>query len=333
MVVAAGCGGKQKSTTPPPPLPEAKAEAPKPEDKPKEDKPAEPPPGPLEVTVPAPNVTQVKLVNGGKGKKAALKLTPKVGTKQQVELAIDFRGKSTGLGQDDKEDVMHTVVLSGEAEVKNVDKDGNADYQLTVAATDARNAAGASMSLDQAKAVVASLQGLAITGTVHPNGSAGDVKLKMDKAPQLAQGAVQLIKLAMPTLPVLPKEPVAPGAKWQVTSTTKFADQLDITQTTEYQLVSHKGNAWQIKATTKVSGQDQTKDVPAEQGQPAAKTKFSKIGGGGTLDATLTDGSLYPTLKSELQTAFTVTLSAPGTDKTVEGTLDMKQGAQITPKS
>jgi len=331
LVVAAGCGGKQKSTTPPPPLPEPKtAETPKPaEDKPKKEEPPPLPAGPIETSIDAPKVT-VKLVNPGKGKKAPLKITPKAGLKQQVELALDFRGKTTG-GIGDAEDVMHTVVLSGEAEVKNVDKDGNADYQLTVSTTDARTASGASMPLDQAKQVVSSLQGMLITGTIHPDGSSGSVKLSVQKPQQMTQGAISLIKMAMPTLPVVPKEPIATGAKWTVTATgIKLADQLEVTQTTEYQLVSHKGNSWTIKGTTKVSGADKTIDTPPQGGQPATKTKFTKIAGSGSLESTIVDGALYPTLKTELQTGFTVTLSAA--DKSMEGTLDMKQGATITPK-
>lgn len=327
LVVAAGCGGKQKSTTPPPPLPEPKAEAPKPAEAPKKEEPP-PPAGPISITLEAPKVT-TKLVNAGKGKKAPLKIAPKQGFKQQVELALDFRGKTTG-GIGDAEDVMHTVVLSGEAEVKAVDKDGNADFQLTVSTTDARTASGASMPLDQAKQVVGSLQGMLISGTIHPDGSTGDIKLSVDKPQQMTQGAITLIKMAMPTLPIVPKEPIANGAKWQVTTTGKLADQLPVTQTTEYQLVSHKGNTWTIKATTKVTGTEQTIDTPAQGQQPATKTKFSKISGKGSLESTITEGALYPTLKTELQTGFTVTLSAA--DKSLEGTLDMKQGATITPK-
>lgn len=324
LVVAAACGGKQKSTTPPPPLPEPKAEA-KPAEPPKEEpKEAEPPvpQGPIDVTVTAPTVN-VKLVSAGKGKKAPLKLAAKPGTKQQVELALDFRGKSTGLGAPDQEDVFPTFVLSGEAEVKNVDKDGNAEYLLTVTGTDAREVTGQKFTSDQAKQVAGGLQGLTIAGTIKPNGSASDMKLHVEQPGAATAGALGFMTIAFPALPVFPKEAVGVGAKWQVSSSTKIAEQLDVTQTTDYELVSRKGNTWTIKGTTKVSGADQM----------LGALKATKINGGGTVDATVINGSLYPTMKSNVQTGFTVSGTDPETQKTVEGTLDLKHSAAITPKS
>src|SRR5262245_35189719 len=98
IAVLAACGGTSK---PPPtaPLPgEAKATAApapaaetKPAAEPVEAKPA-PPPSPVEVKIPAAQTT-VKVVSGGKGKKEAVRYTAKPGTKQAIELAMDFAGK------------------------------------------------------------------------------------------------------------------------------------------------------------------------------------------------------------------------------------------------
>jgi len=324
VLVAAACGGKQKSTTPPPPLPEPKAE-PKPEPKQEpQAKQEEPqvPQGPIELTLASPKVT-VKLVNAGKGKKAPLKIIAKSGMKQQVELAIDFRGKSTGLGAPDQEDVFPTFVLSGEAEVKNVDKDGNAEYVLTVTGTDARDVTGQKFTNEQAKQVAAGLQGLTIAGTLKTNGSASDLKLSLEKPQAASVGALGFMTVAFPSLPVLPDQPVGVGAKWQVSSAMKIAEQLDVTQTTDYELVSKKGNTWVIKGKTKVTGTD----------QKLGGLTASKINGDGAIDATLIDGALYPTMKSSVQTAFTVSGTDPQTNQQVTGTLDLKHGAQITPKS
>ena len=338
LVAAAACGGKQKSTTPPPPLPEPKeeakpvetpkeepkAEAPK-EEPPKEEAPQEEEPkapaGPIELTVASPKVT-VKLVSAGKGKKAALKIVAKQGAKQQVELAIDFRGKSTGLGAPDQEDVFPTFVLSGEAEVKTTDKDGS-QFQLTVTGTDARDVTGQKFTNEQAKQVAASLQGLTIAGTINANGSASDMKLALEKPQAASIGALGFMTMALPSLPVLPTEAIGVGAKWQVSSTIKMVEQLDVTHTTDYELVSKKGNTWVIKGTTKVSGTDQM----------LGGLKASQINGGGAIEATITDGALYPQMKSNVQTAFTVSGTDPQSNQTVTGTLDLKSSAIITPKS
>jgi hypothetical protein len=322
LVAAAACGGKQKSTTPPPPLPEPQAEA-KPAEPPKPPEEAKPqvPAGPVDLTVAAPKVT-VKLISAGKGKKAPLKLSVKAGAKQQVELAIDFRGKSTGLGAPDQEDVFPTFVLIGDAEVKNVDKDGNVEYQLTVNGTDARDVTGQKFTSDQAKEIAGALQGLTIGGTINANGSSSDLKMHLEQPKAASAGALGFMSIAFPALPVLPKEPVGVGAKWQVSSSLKVAEQLDVTHTTSYELVSRKGNTWTVKGTTKVSGAD----------QKLGELNATKIGGTGAIDATLVDGALYPTMKTNVATAFSVSGTDPQTQQTVAGTLDLKQAASITPK-
>jgi hypothetical protein len=322
LVAAAACGGKQKSTTPPPPLPEPvaekKPEPPKPE--PEEAKP-QIPEGPVDLTVAAPKVT-VKLISAGKGKKAPLKIGAKSGAKQQVELAIDFRGKSTGLGAPDQEDIFPTFVLISDAEVKNVDKDGNAEYQLTVNGTDARQVTNQKFTNEQAKEVASALQGLTIAGTINANGSMSDLKMHLETPKAASVGALGFMSIAFPALPVLPKEPVGVGAKWQVSATLKVAEQLDVTHTTSYELVSRKGKTWTLKGTTKVSGAD----------QKLGGLNASKIGGTGAIDATVVDGALYPTMTANVQTAFTLSGTDPQTQQTIEGTLDLKQGASITPK-
>jgi hypothetical protein len=131
--------------------------------------------------------------------------------------------------------------------------------------------------------------------------------------------------------PVLPTEPVGPGAKWTVTTTQKLADQLDVTQTTDYQLVEHKGTTWTIKGTTKITGADQ--DITAGQGP---KTKVGKIAGTGTTEATISAGTLSPSSKQHLETSFEATVTAPGQDgkeQTISLKFELKQGNAVTSKT
>ncbi|MDB4956888.1 MAG: hypothetical protein JWO36_4457 [Myxococcales bacterium] len=318
------------------PLPETKAEETKPaEPKPEakvEEKAPPTPAGPFDGTIAAPKYS-VKLVSPGKGKREALKFTPKQGDKQQVELAIDFGEKQTAPAElgGDRNDVVPTVLLSGPAEVKSVDKDGKAEYQFTVNTTDARQANGTIPEANVAKfkEALVGLQGLTIGGTIDPNGMQSDLKLHMDQQKEGTQEAVQLLQFAMPHLPILPTEPVGVGAKWTVINPTKVADKVDLTQTTDYELVSHKGNTWTIKGTTKVSGKDQ--DL---QG-----AKLSKITGGGAVEATISGGALYPAMKSTVDTGFTITVTAPDPSKPTDPpkewtmTIQIQQGAQVAAKS
>jgi len=318
FLVATACGGPSKQ----PPL------APLPADKPAEPatpppaaKPAEPAPppqaaAPAEVTVPAVANT-VKLVNPGKGKRAPLRYTNKAGDKQQVEVAMDFAAKEIHTGKSPADQIVPTIVLVGEAEIKTVDKDGNAAYVLTVNSTDAR-ANESKIPVDQFKLVLGSLAGLTISSTLNPTGTAGDVSMKIDKPSDMTAGALELVKMTLPGFPVLPAEPVGVGAKWQATAKLKLADKLDITQVTDYELVAHKGTTWTIKGTTKVSGTDQ--DV----GEGA---KITAIKGTGTSETTIADGTLYPTTKSSLETQFTANDPKEGAVQ-----FALKVGGAVTPK-
>lgn len=314
LILVAACGGTSKPA-PTAPLPEEAKAAPPPP-KAEAAPPAEPPKparptGPVEVKIPAVQTT-VKVVSGGKGKKEALRYTAKQGAKQAVELAMDFSGK-----QDTEEQVVPTIVLIGEAETRAVDKDGNAEYQVTVTGTDARNVTGSQVPVEKFKAVLGSLAGLTIGGTIGTTGVAGDVTLRIEKPQENAADTLELLRLTFPTLPVLPKEAVGVGAKWQSTTSAKLADRLDVTQITDYELVAHNGSTWTIKGTTKVSGKDQ--DVE--------DSKVSAISGTGTSETTIAAGVLYPTHKALLETQF------KAQDKDKSSQFVIKVGGAVTPKA
>jgi hypothetical protein len=325
LVTASACGGKQpKSSAPPPPLTDTKAQA-EPPRAPVQEEEEEPEPpvpqGPLELTLHAPEVT-VKLLSPGKGKRAPLKLTPKAGTRQQMELAIDFRGKQKAppeLGGD-QEDIAPTLVLLADVETKEVATGGETQFQMTIQDVDARDVPGARPA-DKFKEALSSLANATIGGAVKPNGSTGDLTLRVETPDRGTLEAMALIKMSlMPMWPLLPTEAVAPGAKWRVTSKHLIADRLVITQTTDYELVGKKGSAWTIKGTAKVSGTEQ--DI---QG-----AKFDGIGGTGSTEVTLSDGMLVPATKQQLATDFTATAQLP--EKTLTLVFHLEQSNAVTPR-
>jgi hypothetical protein len=251
-------------------------------------------------------------VSGGKGKKETVRYTAKAGSKQAIELAMDFTGK-----QDTEEQIVPTIVLTGEAETRAVDKDGNAEYTVTVTATDARSVAGSQVPVDKFKAVIGSLAGLTIGGTLGTTGVASDVTLRIESPGENAADTLELLRLTYPALPVLPKEAVGLGAKWQSTTSAKLADRLDVTQVTDYELVAHNGATWTIKGTTKVTGKDQSIE----------DSKVSAISGSGTSETTISAGALYPTHKASLETQF----KAQEKDKQTQFTI--KVGGAVTPRA
>jgi Family of unknown function (DUF6263) len=314
LVVTAACGGSPKpiQTAPLPddpkpptaPVTDPKPAAPDPV-------PTKPPPAPVAVTIPA-QQTAVKLVSGGKGKKELVRYTAKPGSKQSIELAIDFASR-----QDTDEQIVPTIVLVGEAEATAVDPDGAAAYTVAISSMDARTVAGSRVPVDKFKAVLAPLAGLTIAGKLGATGVAGDVTLRIDKPLEHAAEALELLRVTLPVLPVLPKEAVGVGAKWQATTSSKLADRLDITQVTDYELVAHAGKTWTVKGTTKISGKDQAID----------SSKVSAITGDGTSETTIVEGALYPTYKSSLETQF----KASEQDKSMQ--FAIKVGGAVTPKA
>lgn len=321
VVVVAACGGPSK---PPPtvPLPEEPRQASSSPAAPAGDK-ASPeaekpaarvappaPAGPAELKIPAAQ-TAVKMVSDGKGKKQPLRYTARPGTKQAVEVAMDFTAK-----QDTEGEVVPTIVLIGEAETKAIDPDGAIESTLTVSGTDVRAVTDATVPVDQMKIAIGSLTGLTIGGKHAANGTAGEVTIRIEHPPQGAAEMLLLIRELFPVLPVLPAQPLGVGAKWQSTTTRKLADKVDVTQVTDYELVGHDGTTWKIKGTTKISGKD----------QEVEGAKISAITGAGTSETSITDGALYPVHKSSLDAQFSV---ADG-DKSAHFAL--RFGGAVTPK-
>lgn len=305
VLVLAACGGKQKHVDTVPLPPEPKQEEAKKEPEPT--KPAEPeappaPKGPVTVNIESAKPT-VKLVSAGKGTKAALKVAPKTGAKQTVEVALDFQGGQDGPPEagGKQQQIAPTVVLAADVETKEVGADGQSKFMLTISGVDAKDVTGAKVPADQFKNELLSLQGATIEGSVGANGSTSDLTLKIEKPDAKSVEALQLVKtVLLPMWPVLPDQPIAPGAKWTVTTTEKIADQLEVTKTIDYQLVSKKGTEWTIKGTAKMTGKDQ--DL---QG-----AKIGAIGGVGSIDSVVTEGALLAKSTQKLATDFTITAGA-----------------------
>jgi hypothetical protein len=308
----AACGGKAKQTNLAPLPADKPAETAKVEEPKKEETPPAPVLPPLDVKVEIPAAT-VKLVNGGKGKKAPLKYTAKAGSKQQVEVVMSFAQTASIDGQSDAQ-IVPTIVLTGEAETKAVDATtGKADYALAVSATDARNVEGSAVPVDQFKVALASLAGLVISGSVDANGTTAETIFHIEKPDRLSTGALDLIKITLPAWPVLPKEAVGVGAKWQTTSNqtlraTPGEKGIEMTHVTDYELVAKTATTATIKSKTKVTGKD----------QEYKGGKISKITGTGTSEITLDTGLLYPTTNATIETTLVASEGTPDKVKSMQ---------------
>lgn len=273
------------------------------------------PGGPVEVKIP-PAQTTVKLVSDGQGKKQVLRYSARPGARQTVEVAMDFTGR-----QDAEEATAPTIVLICDARTGAVDKDGTADYTLTVTGADARPVTGAERTPQELKPALAGLAGLTIAGKRGANGATGEVTLRLEHPAASGDDALGLIRETLPVLPVLPTQPIGVGAKWQATTAARLADKLDITQVTDYEVVAHDGGSWTIKGATKVSGKDQKID----------NATISAISGTGASETTLAEGAVYPAHKEQLETRFTAS-DPESADPTKAVQFTIKVGGTVTPK-
>lgn len=299
LVALVACGGKQQNSPPLAPLPADKPAEPvaaKPEPAKPEPEPTPEPLPPLDIKLPA-NAFAVKVTSAGKGKKSKLayKFTP--GSKQQVRIALDVQSAQTIAGNTENINIP-TLVLLADAEVKEVAADGTATYAIVVTGADALPVANSTVKVDEFKRdLISSVPGMTLAGTVAPNGTAGDIAIHIEKPDPASLGPIQMVRLSLPTWIQLPAEAVGAGAKWRATSNQMLQEKVAVTITTDYELVSRTATTWVVKGTTKVSG--------AEQNLDGATVK--DIGGTGTTNATVNDGTLYPTIDTGVETVFTAT--------------------------
>lgn len=321
LVTATACGGSNKPTTPVAPLPEDKkpvqpvAEAPKPVPPPKD-------PDPIDVPLATGKATY-KLASAGKGQKAVLKIAAEKGAKQQLELALDFAGKQIAPAElgGKQEDVAPTLVLASDLEVTDADPAG-ARFKVTFTGVDARDRAGSKATKDQFKSELGVLAGVELSGAVSATGQLSNMSLHVAKPTEKTMGALELVRISiLPMWPVVPTEAIGVGAKWTVSTTYTIADRIEATQTTDFEVLSHKGAEWKLKGTTKLTGKEQT----------IKETKFEKIGGAGGVEVTLTDGAFMPVSSTKLTNDFTATVPGQDPTKPTSVQFHLEQGLAVTP--
>ena len=330
LVAMIACGGSSTPpTTPLPPEPEPKpAEEAKPTPPPA--KPEPPPTVTVDKQIDAPKTT-LKLVKAGSGKKELLKVAATQGSKQHVDLLLDFLQKTDAPADvgGPSQEIVPTVVLASDVEVGDVGSDGAAKFTVTVSGVDAKDRTGAIMSAAEFKAQkMGDLTGLTVTGSVSPSGQLGPMALHLEKADARAKALTDLVKLLLaPMWPQLPTTPIGVGAKWTVTSPFKLVDQLDATETVDYEVVSHKDHAWEIKGTVKLTGAPQKLDA----------TSFDKIAGSGAIAMTMTDGTFVPQSTSTLASDFQVSVTLPpnagsAAGQTRSAQVHLEQGFSVNTK-
>lgn len=320
LAPSTGCGGKGGSSNTIPesqlepaaePVTPAPAATPTPTPAPAP--PAAPPP-PLQVSI-EPSAATIKLLSAGKGTRAKLRLSLAASAKQQVELLMDAVIEQAPTGQPAQKVIMPTVVLAGTGEVTAVGGDGAATYRTVIDSVDVRDRPNQTLPAADVKSRLGTLIGMKIDGTVAAAGAAGATTYLIEKPEADTAGAIESLKMMLPTWVPLPEEAIGVGARWTVTLPVLW-NGIATSQTTTYKLVSRTATAAVISGEIKITGADQKlQDVAV-----------SNITGSGQVEATLEAGKLYPKLK---RTSSTSVRLMQGTDGVV---ITMQVGSAFEPK-
>jgi hypothetical protein len=221
----------------------------------------------------------VKLLSAGAEPRKVLRLHPKAGDKQSIQMTITAEiANQVGEAQIPPMKVP-PITMTIETTVKDVTSEGDINYETVISDASAAEAPGTLPQIVEAtKAQVAALKGKTGSGAISSQGITRKSEMKAtsgaDAADQMSQYLSDLSSV------MLPEEAVGVGAKWEVRKPIKSKG-LTISETTSYQLVSAEGDRLTAKATIAQSAPKQKIDAP---GMAGVKVDLNKMTGTGSAD-------------------------------------------------
>lgn len=230
---------------------------------------------------PAPG-PQVKLLQAGAKPRKKLRLHPKPGEKQTVDMTLKVAMDIQAGEMPSQPMKMPLMKMTMDVTVKSVSHDGNITYEMVMTDVSVADEPDAMPQVVEAmKSSMAGLKGLSGTGVMSDCGLNKGIEMKVPPGadPQLRQALEQakdaISRMAAP----LPKEALGPGAIWEfkqpITSQGMTMD-----QTVTYQLLSHEGQRVSTKSTIVQSASNQKIQNPAMQGLQLDLTKMVGKGNG-----------------------------------------------------
>ena len=262
---------------------------------------------------PPPDPLAVHLVMPGAEPKRVLRYALAKGSSTPLELALDVSLVTGGLGG-----AMPTFVFDLDLVVEDVLPDGRMLVRATITDASVRDRSDSKVDAKALASRVAAIKGVAITGTLTPDGKLQGAKVDAQKLPEaVAAQASSLTQsfehIAMP----LPTVPIGVGAQW---TTTRELDNngMHSTATNTVDVTSLDGDKLGFTVTTAISGPDQT---VTQQNVPIDVSGLAGAGGGsGSID--LAHFAMTYTLTAKLHAE----MSAQGQ----KSSLDLEMKTSIT---
>ncbi len=268
----------------------------------------------------APKVT---LLNAGGEPRATLRIAPKVGQKQRVDMTMKLHLSTSVDGTAMPTEAAPPITMTMDCTVTRVDPDGTMRYEFTLSAAGVApgvEGAGDAPAREKMAASLKSVVGLQGFAESTSRGvvTSCDVKSPAGATPEMA-AVVQNLRssLAQMSLP-LPEEPIGPGGQWK-TDWSLNTGGVSMTQTAVYTLEGVQGRV--ARTSVKLTQNAGAQDIPSSN--PKVRTKLKALSGMG--EGYVNFGLDRPIpLSSEVTMKATMSMDATsaGTTSTVEQTVD-----------
>jgi hypothetical protein len=272
---------------------------------------------------------QVKLLEAGAEPRKALRLHPKPGDKQSLEMTVKTEMK---MGEtQDAPMKMPTMTIAFEVTAKAV-ADGNVTYVILVSDISVPEEPGVMAQAAEAmKSALANLKGQSGTGTVSDRGftKGPEIKAQEKVDPQSRQIMDQMKEFFSQFVVEFPEEAIGQGAKWEV-KMPLTSQGMTVNETATYELASldPEGLQGSVKSSVVQSAANQKIENPA---MPGLKMNLVKMAGTSTGSISFDLGKVMP-LESTLESHsdMTMEMETGGQKQTV--TMKMGMNLQLGTK-
>ena len=276
----------------------------------------------------AAGAVQVKLLAAGAEPRKVLRLHPKPGDHQTLNMTLNVNmGIHTG-EMETPAMKLPTIKMALETTVKNVAADGEITYDMMTGDASVADEPGVMPQVAEAlKATLARFKGLTGTGKLSDRGLSRGAELKAPPGadPQLGQFIEQMKDSFSRFTAPLPEEAVGPGARWEAKMPIK-SQGMAMDQTTVYELVSLEGERVSTRSTVSQRAGNQTVDNPA---MPGVKAQLTRMDGRGKGEVTFDLTRILPqTGNAQLHTDMAMAIDAGGQKQAMTMKMDVQVGLE-----
>ena len=267
--------------------------------------------------------TQVKLLEPGAEPRTVLRLHPKPGDQQTVNLTMKMAMETKMGAMQDQKVKMPAITMAMDVTVKDISDSGDITYGLVMGDTQVADEPGSpSPVAEMIKGALGGAKGMTGTGTVSSRGFAKklDFNVPAGAEAQTRQIMGQMKDSFSAGAVPLPEEAVGPGARWEVKMPIK-SQGMKIDQTMTCELVSAEGDHLTIKRTITQHAANQKIQNPA---MPGMKIDLTKMTGKATGESTFDLAKLMASAEStQFHSETSMAINMGGQKQAVSSKLDM----------